>query len=42
MDRAQCGVLADLIMVVSELGLGIHADVMEKVVNSVFVCWEGV
>lgn len=41
-DRAQCDASADFIMVGSEPGLGIHAEVMEKVVNSVFVCWEDV
>ena len=41
-DRAQCDASADFIMAGSEPGLGIHAAVMEKVVNSVFVCWEDV
>ena len=42
MDRAQCDASADFIMAGSEPGLEIHAAVMEKTVNQIFVCLEDV
>lgn len=41
-DQAQCDASAAFIMARREPGWGIHLAVIEKVENSVFVCWEDV